>query len=88
MNPVAAIRELYSECLRSDGSYSIIFDDINDARKFAMGMRDQFVECGAMDRDDEYTVIEQRNTSVIIRIDLAVDPSEYMELEASSTAPF
>lgn len=88
MNPVTAIRELYSECRRSDGSYAIGFDDMNEARTFAMGMRDQFVECGAMDRDDEYTVIEQRNTNVIIRIDLAVEPSEYMELETSSTAPF
>lgn len=75
MNPVKAIRELYSENQReSDGAYVIKFDDMDTARRFAVGIRNQFVEARVViDEHDAHKAVEQRNLSVIIQLDMVSD---------------
>lgn len=67
-NIVKAIPKLYP--LTGNGKYRADFETEEEARRFCLGIRDQFSELGIC-WDKLYDIVEQRNSSVYIDIDFA-----------------
>ena len=63
MNILEAIPTLYP--LLSSGKYKAEFEEISEARKFTVGLREQIMELG-VPYDHIYKVIEERNSNVFI----------------------
>jgi len=78
MNIIDAIKELYPQL--NTGDYIAEFpDDMDAARNFAEGVRNQLKDLG-VSQDETWDIVEQRNTNVYIRV-WAVDIPDLSNIE-------
>jgi hypothetical protein len=82
MNIVQAIPNLYP--LTGNGTYKAEFENVEDARVFSLGIRDQLKDLG-IGVDHSYNIVEQRNTNVYIDIDEANRVLQLIEEESLQT---